>query len=76
MNSKQWLFLAKERIEAVLHNYPENTYLKDAIRFINEAMLTKSEQVNDNHPANDYGEDLGTTYNEVQMNDHKREGFK
>ena len=53
-----WLALAKERIECVLHNYPENTYLKDAIRFIDKAM--------------EIGEDLGTTYNEVQMNDHKK----
>jgi len=63
-----WLALAKERIECVLHNHPDNRYLKDAIKFINEAEIE----------ANDIGEDLGLTYSEIQKNDRQpfEKGFK
>jgi len=69
MKSIDWLNLAKERIECVLHNYPDNTYLSDAIKFINASIKE----------ANNIGENLGTSYNEVQINDHQKpweRGFK
>ena len=38
MTKINWLQLAKERIQAVLHNRPDNNYLQNAIKFINEAI--------------------------------------
>ena len=51
-----WLELAKERIECVLHN-GDNPYLRDALKFIDKAMLSKQNKGS-----------LATDYHEVQMN--------